>query len=507
MKRRGLKKLLSFMVLTTLAVALSACSGDKKGDDSSQIIVGIPQDLEDSLDPHRAVAAGTKEVLFNLFEGLVKPASDGNYIPAVASDYTISEDGKTYTFVLRDGVKFHDGSTVTAEDVKYSIDKCADTGSGEPLVAAYSNIAEVKIRDEKTVDISLAEPDTEFLASMTTAIIPKANTTPETNPVGTGPYKYASRSPQENFVTEKFEDYWGEKANIEKVIYKVCANADSLVMDLEGGSIDMFVRVTAAQAGELSDRFEVLEGTMNLVQALYLNNAAEPFDNELVRQALCYAIDPNEIMTMVSDGKGTEIGSSMFPAFSKYYIEELNDTYNQDLDKAKELLAEAGYPNGFSFTITVPSNYQQHIDTAQVLVEEFKAIGVTARIELIEWDSWLSDVYAGRKFQSTVIGVDAATLTARALLERFTSTAGNNFINFNDADYDLAFSKAAASTDDVEKTAYYKECQRILSERAANVYIQDLPEFVALNKKYGGYEFYPLYVQDMAKLYIVDTNK
>ncbi len=507
MKRKGLKRILSVMVLTTLAVALSACSGDKKGDDSSQITVGIPQDLEDSLDPHKAVAAGTKEVLFNLFEGLVKPTSDGNYIPAVASDYTISEDGTVYTFVLREGVKFHDGSTVTAEDIKYSIDKCADTGSGDPLVAAYSNIAEIRISDAKTVEISLKEPDTEFLASMTTAIIPQANTAPETNPIGTGPYKYVSRSPQENFVLEKFSDYWGEKANIEKVIFKVCANADSIVMDLEGGSIDMFARVTAAQAAELSDRFEILEGTMNLVQALYLNNAAAPFDNEQVRQALCYAVNPGEIMDMVSDGKGVEIGSSMFPAFGKYYMEELNDTYNHDIDKAKALLAEAGYPDGFSFTITVPSNYQQHIDTAQVLVEEFKAIGVNAKIELIEWDSWLSDVYAGRNFQSTVIGVDAATLTARALLERFTSTSGSNFINFNNTDYDQAFANAAASTDDLEKTAYYKECERILSERAANVYIQDLPEFVALNKKYGGYEFYPLYVQDIAKLYIVETNE
>lgn len=243
---------------------------------------------------------------------------------------------------------------------------------------------------------------------------------------------------------------------------------------------------------------------MNLVQALYLNNAEKPFDDERVRQALCYAIDPDEIMLMVSDGKGTELGSSMFPAFGKYYMEELNDTYNQDLEKAKALLAEAGYPNGFSFTITVPSNYQPHIDTAQVLVEEFKAVGVNAQIKLIEWDSWLSDVYQGRKFQSTVVGVDASNLTASALLERFASDSGKNFINYSNAAYDAALEKAVSSTDDEEKTKYYKECERILSETAANVYIQDLPEFVALNKKYTGYEFYPLYVQDIAKLRLAE---
>lgn len=504
MKRKGFKSLIMVFVLTVLAVALSACSGDKEGESSSQITIGIPQDVEDSLDPHKMVAAGTKEVFFNLFEGLVKPTSDGDFIPAVASAYEESEGGKVYTFTLREGIKFHDGSLVTAEDVKYSIDKCADTTNGGPLVPAYSNIENVEITDDATVKITLKEADTEFLAYMTTAIIPASNENPDTNPIGTGPYKFVSRSPQENFVVERFEEYWGEPAGIKDVTFKVCANADTIVMDLEGGSIDMFARVTATQAAELSDQFTVLEGTMNLVQALYLNNAEAPFDDVRVRQALCYAIDPAEIMLMVSDGKGTEIGSSMFPAFGKYYMEELNDTYNQDVEKAKELLAEAGYSDGFTFTMTVPSNYQQHIDTAQVLVEELKAIGVTAEIQLIEWDSWLSDVYQGRNYQSTVVGVDASSLTGAALLQRFTSDAGNNFINFNNSAYDEAFKKAITSTDDAEKTKYYQECERILSDDAANVYIQDLPEFVALNKKYTGYEFYPLYVQDIAKLKLAE---
>ena len=275
-------------------------------------------------------------------------------------------------------------------------------------------------------------------------------------------------------------------------------------MDLNGGSIDMFARVTTAQADQLGDNYQVLEGTMNLVQALYLNNAAEPFTDERVRQALCYAVDPQGVMDMISEGKGTAIGSSMFPAFEKYFMPELSDMYAVNLEKAKELLKEAGYENGFSFTITVPSNYQQHIDTAQVLVEQLKKIGVTADINLIEWDSWLSDVYAERNYQATVVGVDASALTPSALLSRFVSTAGNNFINFNNADYDAAYAKALGTIDDDEKTAAFKECETLLAEHAANVYIQDLPYLVALNKKYAGYEFYPLYVQDVSKLYIVE---
>ena len=502
MKTKAGKKVLLTLVCAALAIALGACSGDKAETGSSQITIGIPQDV-DSLDPHKAVAAGTKEVLFNVFEGLVKPDSEGNLNDAVAESHTISEDGKVYTFTLREGVKFHDGTPVTAQDVKYSIDRCSSTENGEPLVSAFAAIDSVNIVDDKTVEIVLKEGDTDFLPYLTAAVIPEHNKTLESTPVGTGPYKYISRSPQENVVLEKFDDYWGTPANIKTVKLQVVANADTIVTGLNGGSIDMFARVTQAQADQLSGDFEVLEGTMNLVQAMYLNNEKAPFDKKEVRQALCYAVDPQAVMDMISDGKGAKLGSSMFPAFGKYYMEELNDMYAADTAKAKELLAQAGYPDGFTFTLTVPSNYQQHIDTAQVVAEQLKQIGVTANIQLVEWETWLSEVYTNRNYEATVVGVDAASLTAAALLERFTSDASDNFINFDSAAYDEAYAAAKASTDDEEKTKYYKECEEILAEEAANVYIQDLPSFVALNKKYGGYEFYPLYVQDFAKLYEV----
>ncbi len=487
-------------LVLAMTAALCGCGGGKAGEGDA-ITVGIPQDIEDSLDPHTAVAAGTREVLFNVFEGLVKPDSSGDLKPAVASEYVIDNEGKTYTFTLRDGITFHNGAPVTADDVIASIKRCADTTDGDPLVAAFSNIADVTKTDDKTVVITLKEPDTDFLCNMTTAILPADNIdNTATNPIGTGPYMYVSRSPQENIVLKRYDGYWGEKAYIENVTFKIIANPDTIVMNLEGGSVDMFPRVTSAQAAQLSDNFEIMEGTMNLVQALYLNNAAAPFDDVRVRQALCYAIDPKEIMDYAFDGRGSEIGSSMFPSFGKYFMPELNDTYNRDVEKAKALLTEAGYPDGFEFTIKVPSNYTQHVDTAQILKEEFKEIGVTADIELIEWNSWLSDVYSGREYEGTVIGVDASTLSPRALLSRFESTAGNNFVNFSSPEYDAAYKAAVSSTDDATQTENYKKCETILAEEAANVYIQDPAELVAINKKFTGYEFYPLYAQDISKI-------
>lgn len=495
-------------VLLTLTIALSGCSGEKAGEDSSQIIVGIPQDLEDSLDPNKAVAAGTKEVLFNLFEGLVKPEPDGSISPAVASEYNLLDDGKTYVFTLREGVKFHNGQAVTAEDVKYSIEKCADTTAGEPLISAYSNIAAVNVRDEKTVEVVLEEANTEFLAEMATvnaAIVPAGHDKADTEPIGTGPFQFVSRSPQENFIVEKFDEYWGEGAKLDKVIFKVCANADTIVMDLKGGSIDMFARLSSTQAGELAGSdFNIEEGTMNLVQALYLNHAQEPFNDERVRQAMCYAVNKQEIMDFMADGKGTAIGSSMFPAFGKYFLPELSDKYPQDIEKAKALLSEAGYPDGFSMTITVPSNYQPHIDTAQVLVEQLKQAGINASINLVEWDTWLSDVYTNRNYESTLVGVDASSMTARALLERFTSDYARNFINYNNPEYDALFEQAVSSTDEAAQTEYYKQMETMLADTAANVYIQDMAELVAIHKRFGGYTFYPLYVQDMSKIYPVE---
>ncbi|MBR2275898.1 MAG: ABC transporter substrate-binding protein [Lachnospiraceae bacterium] len=506
--RKKFFRILSVSVFASLAIALGGCQGDKTVN-SSKIVVGIAQDLEDSLDPHKAVAAGTKEVLFNMYEGLLKPDPDGNIIPAVAESYEVSEDGTVYTFRLRDDVKFHNGEPVTAEDVKYSLEKSAGMTGEESLVPAFSLIKGIAIEgdDNRTVVIELSESNMEFpsyLAMTNAAIIPKSNEKPDTEPVGTGPYKYVSRSPQENIVMTRFEDYWGEKANIQDVTFKVEANADSIVMDLLGGSIDMFPRLTTTQVDQLSDQFTIYEGTMNLVQALYLNNAVKPFDDVRVRQALCFGTDIDEILELAFDGKGSPIGSSMFPSFGKYYMDELNEVYTYDPEKAKELLKEAGYENGFDMSITVPSNYQPHIETAEVLVEQLKKIGVNATIDLVEWNTWLSDVYAGRNYESTVIGVDASSMTARALLERFVSDADNNFVNFNNPTYDEVFAKAISTTDDEESTACYKELETILAEDAANVYLQDMAEFVALNKKFDGYVFYPMYIQDIAKLRIVE---
>ena len=471
---------------------------------ANEIVVGIAQDPDDSLDPYQMVAAGTREVMFNVFEGLVNPNADGDYVCAVASDCEKSEDGLTYTFTLRDGVVFHNGQSCTVEDVLYSFETCAATSVTKAVVTALSAITDIHA-EGNTIIITLDAPNPDFLSYVSSVyIVPKGYDQQATAPVGTGPFCFASRSVQENFILERNEAYYGQGASLDKVTYKIYEDNNALFTALNSGALDLVAHLTVDQVNNLSNGYQVLEGTMNLVQALYLNNAVAPFDNELVRQALCYAVDVDAMLELTADGHGTKVGSSMYPAFGKYFDPALGEKYPHDVEKARELLKEAGYENGFSFTITVPSNYQPHVDTAVVLVEQLKEVGVTAQIQQVEWNTWLSDVYSARNFESTVCGFDASTLNASAMLARWVSDNGKNMINYNNPQYDEVFAQAQAAADEAEQTALYKQCLEILSDTAANVYLQDLADFVAINPAVQGFAFYPLYVIDMSLLSITE---
>ena len=504
-----------FLVVSVLAGSLCGCAGatnqtgassDETTDSfggihANEITVGISQDLDNSLDPYVSNAAGTREVMFNVFEGLVKPDSDGNFVEAVASNVEISSDGLTYTFTLREGVVFHNGDECTMDDVLYSFETCAATSVYSNVVAALSGIAE-KTADGSVLTVTLSEPNSDFLSAVSSVfILPEGYADQATKPVGTGPFKYMSRSVQENFILERHDAYYGEGAKVDKVTYKIYEDSTALFNALDSGSLDLVAHLTMDQVNNLSNGYTVLEGTMNLVQAIYLNHAVAPFDNEKVRQALCYAIDVDAMLNLTADGHGTRVGSSMYPAFGKYFDASLAEAYPHDAQKAKQLLTEAGYPDGFSFTIKVPSNYQPHVDTTVVLVEQLKQVGITAEIQQIDWNTWLEDVYAGRNFDATVVGFDASILSPTALLARWVSDSSKNMIGYSNEEYDEVYAKALATVDDAEQTELFKRCLEILSETAANVYTQDLADFVAVHPQLKGFEFYPLYVIDMSTLY------
>jgi len=494
-------RLLLLVVLASLLVSLCACGGDTDGETS--VTVGIAQEL-DSLDPHKAVAAGSTEVLFNVFEGLMKPSPDGEVVPALASDYKVSDDGLTYTFTLREGVTFHNGEPVTTEDVLYSLERCAGSeNDGTPLISAFSAVSAFDAPDDSHVTLTLSEPSLEFIYSMTAAIIPQGSGDSIANaPIGTGPFQFVSYTPLESLVVKKYDGYWGEAAHLDQVTFRIFQSGDTMVMSLKSGGIDMAIHVPNTQAGELTD-FTIESDTMKLVQALYLNNTEKPFDDVRVRQALCYAVNVQDIIDLVCDGHGVATGSSMYPAFTRYFMPELASAYPTDVEKAKQLLTDAGYTDGFEMDITVPSNYPQHVQTAEVIADQLKAIGVTANIVPVDWDTWVTDVYRGRQFQSTVCGIAASDMTAREMLLRYCSDNQKDFINFSDAEFDQAVADAMATLDNDEQTERYKRAEEILSEQAASVWLQDLCDLAVLKPGLEGMTFYRTYVLDMSTIKMV----
>ena len=517
MKPNAFKRaLLLIAALAVLPVSLYGCTGGTEptpspsasaqtGEPSygGSVTVGIAQDLN-SLDPHLASTAGTREVLFNLFEGLMKVSPDGEVVPAVARDYEVSADGLTYTFPLREGVKFHNGQTVTAADVVYSLERCAGAeNEGTPLIAAFANVASVAAaEDGSAVTVTLKQPSLEFIYSMTAAIIPAGSgATITENPIGTGPFKFVSYTPQQSLAAEKFNDYWGAPAYLDKVTFQIITNTNTLVMGLKGKTLDMVIHLPNTVESEVQDGFTVQQDTMKLVQALYLNNAVKPFDDVRVRQAMYYAINVPEIIEFVSGGAGVATGTSMYPAYSKYFLPELAETYQQDTAKAKALLTEAGYPDGFTMTITVPSNYTQHVETAEVIAEQLKAVGIEVKIDPVEWATWYSEVYKGRNYEATVTGISANDMTAKEMLARYSSAHSKNFINFNDEEYDRVIAAADATLDADEQTQLYLQAERILNEQAASLWIQDLCDLVVMKPELGGFTFYRTYVLDMSTIY------
>lgn len=289
-----MKKRLSLFLTALLTMAvLGGCGADSTGESSQEnsskesvvqseavyggsVVVGIQQDI-DSLDPHKATAAGTKEILFNIFEGLVKPDENGNLICAVASDYSISDDGLVYTFTLRDNVKFHNGNTVTGEDVKYSLERAAGLLDGTPLISTLQTIQSVDILDNKTVQVTVGAANTELIYSFVAAIIP-AGSGEDTaaDPVGTGPFSFVSYTPQEGIVVKKNTDYWQEGLPyLDEVEFKITGSADTALLELQGGSIDIYAYLTDSQANTLKDTFQVVSSPSNVVQALFLNNAGK----------------------------------------------------------------------------------------------------------------------------------------------------------------------------------------------------------------------------------------
>ncbi|MFC4599846.1 ABC transporter substrate-binding protein [Cohnella hongkongensis] len=456
----------------------------------------------DNLDPYLSAATDTGSMMDNVFDGLFEGGENSDLVPAIAESYSVSEDGLTYTFVLRQGIRFHDGSELTSEDVYYSYAKLSGLNGKEPLSSKFAAIERIDTPDDATVVVKLKEKDAAFLAANIVAIVPKDYEEQSAKPIGAGPFKFASYTPGQQLVLEKNEDFYNRDMapTLDRVEFKFMPDANASVLALKSGDIDMVPGISAQGALQLGEGFSIVSGPQNMVQLMALNHSAEPLNDVKVRQAINYAVDKDVIIQTVAEGNGAKLGSNMSPAMKMYYQEGLEQRYETNAEQAKQLLKEAGYEQGFDLTITVPSNYKFHVDTAQVIAEQLKAVGIRATIKQIEWSSWLEDVYNNAKYEATIVGL-TGKLDPHEVLGRYETHYARNFFKFSSADFDELVGRARLEIDPDKRAELYKQAQTILTEQAAAVYIMDPSRSVAMKDGLEGFKLYPIQKYDFAAMY------
>ncbi len=504
-----MKKLIG--LLTVLMLILSGCGEEKSAKENNlktkveggELVVRISQDM-DFLDPHKALAAGTYEVMFNVFEGLLKPTSEGKLVAAVAESFEISEDNLIYTFKLREGIKFHNGRDVQVEDIIFSLSRIGGDFPGNSVVRDLAkNIKDIKKIDDRTVAVELKKVDGTILSKFTTAILPRDVADIEKDPVGTGPFKFIEYLPGQKIVMEKFSDYWIEGVpTIDRVEFAIIKDEQSSILSLQRGEIDLYPRLGSTHIPTVEGTQNIIVTEQNLMQILSLNNKVKPFDDLRVRQAIAYAINPQEIIDTLDAGLGKPIGTNMSPVMKSYYNADTEGIYTPNIERAKELLKEAGYEDGFEFTLSLPTNYRFHADTGVIVSEQLKKVGIKANLVEVEWGTWLKDIYAGRKYEGTIIALDGK-IEPYDILNRYISTHRRNFMNYDSAEYDAVMNKITQTTDEEAKRELYKEAQMILAQDIPVVFIMAPAGIVATDTDLRGYTPYPLYVQDISTLYFV----
>ncbi len=471
------------------------------------LVLAITQE-PDTLDPHLAAAAGTKEIIYNMYEGLMKLMPDGHFEPALAASYTVSDQADVYTFKLRKGVSFHNGETLMAKDVVYSIKRAAGLLADEqkPLISDLAVVKHVEAESDDTVRIQLKAPNADFLSYMTVGIVPESSANLEGSPAGTGPFKLVEYRQQSDVKIKRFDGYWRDrKAYLDEVTFKIYPSADAALVDLQAGKIDIFPYLTLDKYDLVKDQYRFIEASSNMVQLWALNNETPPFNSPKVREAMQLAINKQAILDGVTFGQGHILASGMAPAMKLFYNEALSKEQTVDIEKAKTLLKEAGVEQPLELTITVPGNYVIHVQTAELIAAQLEQIGVKAKIRTVDWGTWLSDVYKGRSYQSTVIALTFDYAAPSTVLGRYASSAKNNFINFKDATYDDLTEKARQTVDEKERAKLYKEMQAILAHQHASVFLQNPGVQTAVKNTIEGYTTYPMYVQDMYNVYFIDT--
>ncbi len=490
-----MKLLKSIVLATALALSLGTAANAQRTD----IVIGMVLEPP-HLDPTAGAAAAIKEIGYqNIFEGLTRMNSSGEVLPGLARSWDISEDGKTYTFHLAEGVTFHDGAPFSAEDVKFSLDRARAEGSTNPQKGLFAAIENVEVVDENTVEVTLANPQGNFLFNMAwgeAAIVSpaSADTNPE-NPIGTGPFKFDNWARGSSVTLVRNEDYWGDDVYLDRAEFRFVPDAAAAVPALLSGDMHAMSNMPAGDALpqiEGDPRFKVVIGSTEGEIILSLNNGRAPFDNLQVRQAIAHAINRDEIIAGAGfGGHGTPIGSH-FPPHHPAYV-DLTGTYPHDPERAKELLAEAGHPDGLSATLRLPPPTYAR-DGGQIVAAQLRQVGIDVEIIPVEWPEWLSQVFTDKDFDMTIIGhVEPMDIGIYA--------RDDYYFQYQNDDFDALYQELTVTVDDQRRNELYRELQQILAEDAPVGFLFQMPKIGVWDARIKGmWENWPLAVADLSQV-------
>ena len=452
------------------------------------------------LDPTMAPAASIGEIVhYSVLEGLTKINMDGSITPLLAESWSIDPDGKSYTFKLKEGVKFHDGEAFDAADVKFSFERAKAEGStNKAKKAVFDNIARIDTPDPSTVIVVLNQADGNFLFRMgeNTAVIldPKSAATTSTKPIGTGPFKFDSWAKGASVTLVKNDAYRSAAAvKLKKVTYRFISDNAAQVAALLAGDVDGIPRGVSAQnvkQFQSDARFSVTIGGTEGKTIVSINNKKKPFDDVRVRRALAAAIDRKAVIDGSSEGYGKPIGSHLVPSDAGYIDLTGANPYNPE--KAKALLKEAGVTLPLNVTLSLPPPPYAR-QAGEIVAAQLAKVGINAKIENVEWAQWLSGPFKGN-FDLTIIShvepLDFDRYADPKYYWGYDSKAYNKLL----ADYN-------GSADAKTRTKLIGDIQRQLATDAVNVYLYQLPQF-AIGKKQlkGMWSSSPIFANDLAAL-------
>ena len=448
-------------------------------------------------DPHVSNATASFRIFENVYSGLLRFSPTLGIEPDLAESYK-AVDPTTYEFKLRKGVKFHSGKAFTSADVKYSLERIKDPNTKSPRASTLSAIKEITTPDDFTVIIKTDKPFSPLLSTLadrSTAIVNKETVEKNGGKLdavadGTGPFKLKEYVPNTKTVLEKNPDYFIKGLpKLDGVQYQPIPDDTARSTAVRTGAVDMveYAPPKDLQLLKGDNKIAITGDGNNNVRFLAFNTKVKPFDNAKVRQAIAYAVDRDAVLLAAMNGAGTALTAG--PFLPSFWPGLQQPVFKRDLVKAKALLTEAGYPNGFTAKLKNTPTYSFLGNAGIAVQEQLKEVGINLEIVSLEWSVFLKD-YLAKDFEAAVSGYSAFADPHNPLDGTYVTGRTNNFMNYSNPKFDDLVAKGAEETDQAKRAVIYQDAQKILLEDSPMVFLYAANEYEAMQTYVKGYQHY-----------------